>query len=181
MSRSNSPGIRFGSVIIALVCSVRVSSLRVGSVSSSGSGRCLPPGRVGVFLRVGSGCYPPSSSCSFFDQLPRFLLLRSDPITSLYFSPIRSAPFYSDPIPLSTPTLSKRPSFLPSLLCAKLQFGSGFLPSSHIRSEPPSDPIRSPAQLSATFPATCLRRSTTFLTNLTILINHNSCQIVITT
>ena len=109
----------------------------------------------------------------------------SDPIRSDHFALLQSDPLRplacSDPIPLSNPTLSKRPSFLPSLLCAKLQFGSGFLPSSHIRSEPPSDPIRSPAQLSATFPATCLRRSTTFLTNLTILINHNSCQIVITT
>ena len=109
-------------------------------------------------------------------------MFTSDPSPA---SPSRSdlaSNYSSDPIPLSTPTLSKRPSFSPSLLQWQVPIQFEFPWSVH-KSDPTPTQIRSgsePAHF-CNFPASFLRHSTTFSTNLTILINHKTYHRVIAT
>ena len=158
-----------------------LDSIRFGyiRITRFGSVRCFI---VYSWMRFGSVVLPLQTSVRFGRGTPsrswppysiRSLLpssIRSGPHAQL-----RSAPLGFTPGPHPTPTLCEWPSFLPSFLCARLRSGSDFLaqPSYPIRAPNPirSETLHNFLQL---FPATCLRHSTTFSTNLTFLNNQIS-------
>ena len=198
MSCSSSPRIRFGSVVITLVGSVRSSFLVIfpfgsGRVLHFGSGRCPPPGRVGCPSFQRSDPLP--YFFTYSDPIPPCHLIRvAFPLASSpkCLLPIRALRLQVDPIwpPIILPIRSPCPlqlqvNGLPSRQASssdKFQSSSNSLGqfTNPIR---PLSPIRTgsePAHF-CNFPASFLRHSTTFSTNLTILINHKTYHRVIAT